>query len=157
MAEIELGPLSDRLDDDEMKTLARLLEQTGVRMPAGDDHSTQTIAKRLSEEAMTEFLDRLEAHDIAADIYLPLEFDGRLYVGDYRVASAHSLSDALEEMKEELSIEDDEDFEDEDEEDEEVDVDEGTVIEAQMRNIWQLMSDGCAEALEKTHPLHLKV
>ncbi len=159
MAEIELGPLSDRLDDDEMKTLSRLLDQTGVRLPAGDDHSTHTIAKRLSEDAMTEFLDRLEAHDIAADIYLPAEFDGRLHVGDYRIASAHTLADTLEEMKEELAIEDDEDYEDEDEEEEEElgDLDEGTVIEAQLRNIWQLVSDGCVEALEKNLPLHLRV
>jgi len=57
---------------------------------------------------MTEFLDRLEAHDMAADIFLPVEFDGRLHVGDLRVASAVSLSETLEEMKEELSIEDDE-------------------------------------------------
>jgi hypothetical protein len=158
MAEIELGPLSDRLDDDEMKTLRKLLDQAGARLPAGDDHTTHTIAKRLSEDAMTEFLDRLEAHDIAADIYLPVEFDGRLHVGDLRVASGVSLSDTLEEMKEELAIEDD-DFEEEndDEEDDEEDEAEGTVIEAQLRNIWQLVVDACSESLEKNMALHLKV
>jgi len=92
MAEIELGPLSDRLDDDEMKTLRKLLDQAGARLGPGDDHTTHAIAKRLSEDAMTEFLDRLEAHDMAADIYLPLEFDGRLHVGELRVASAVSRS-----------------------------------------------------------------
>jgi hypothetical protein len=61
-------------------------------------------------------------------------------------------------MKEELSIED-EDFEedDADEEDEEDDSDEGTVIEAQLRNIWQLVFDGCSESLDKNVALHLKV
>jgi hypothetical protein len=58
-------------------------------------------------------------------------------------------------MKEELSIEDDE-YE-EDEEDEEDDSEEGTVIEAQLRNIWQLVFDGCGEALDKHVALHLKV
>ena len=53
MAEIELGPLSDRLDDDEMKTLRKLVDQAGARLPAGDDHTIHTIAKRLSEDAMT--------------------------------------------------------------------------------------------------------
>ena len=158
MAEIELGPLSDRLDDDEMKTLRKLLEQAGARLGSGDDHTTHAIAKRLSEDAMTEFLDRLEAHDMAADIYLPLEFDGRLHVGELRVASAVSLSETLEEMKEELSIEDDEfEEEDEDEEDDEEEVEEGTVIEAQLRNIWQLVVDACSESLEKHLALHLKV
>jgi hypothetical protein len=158
MAEIELGPLSDRLDDDEMKTLHKLVEQAGARLPTGDDHTTHTIAKRLSEDAMTEFLDRLEAHDMAADIYLPVEFDGRLHVGDLRVASAVLLSETLEEMKEELAIEDDE-YEDEDDEedDEEEEEADGTVIEAQLRNIWQLVVDACSESLEKSMVLHLKV
>ena len=107
---------------------------------------------------MTEFLDRLEAHDMAADIYLPVEFDGRLHVGDLRVASAVSLSETLEEMKEELAIEDD-DFEEDDEEedDEEEELEEGTVIEAQLRNIWQLVFDACGESLDKNVALHLKV
>jgi len=116
MSAIELGPLSDRLDEEELKTLGRLLEQAGSKLPEMEDHITQTFAKRLNEEAMTEFLDRLDAHDVAADIYLPVEFEGTLIVGDYRVASAHALQETLEEMKEELAIED-EDFE-EDEEDE---------------------------------------
>lgn len=156
MSAIELAPLSDRLDEDEVKTLARLLDQAGAKLPSMDDHTTQTFAKRLNEEAMTEFIDRLDAHDIAADIYLPLEFEGPLSVGDYRVASAYSLQETLEEMKEELSIEDEEDFDDEESEDEE-ELDEGSVIEAQMRNIWQLVSDACGESIEKGFPLHLRV
>ena len=158
MSVIELAPLSDRLDEDEMKSLGRLLEQAGAKLPAQDDHTTHTFAKRLNEEAMTEFLDRLDAHDIAADIYLPLEFDGPLIVGEFRVASAHSLQETLEEMKEELAIEDEE-FEDEDEDEEEdaEEIDEGTVIEAQMRNIWQLVTDACSESIEKNYPLHLRV
>ena len=67
---------------------------------------------------MTEFLDRLEAHDIAADIYLPVEFEGRLPVGDFRVASAQTLVDVLEEMKEELAVEEDEEYEDDEDEEE---------------------------------------
>jgi len=157
MAEIELGPLSDRLDDDEMKTLHKLVEHAGARLAAIDDHTTHTIAKRLSEDAMTEFLDRLEAHDMAADIYLPVEFDGRLHVGDLRVASAVALSETLEEMKEELSIEDDDFEEDEEEDEDEEEVEEGTVIEAQLRNIWQLVFDACSESLDKNVALHLKV
>ena len=159
MSAIELAPLADRLDDEEVKLLGKLLEQAGAKMPALDDHTTHTFAKRLSEEAMTEFLDRLEAHDVAADIYLPLEFEGPITVGDFRVASAFALQETLEEMKEELAIEDD-DFEEdeEDEEDEDAEeVEEGSVIEAQMRNIWQLVADACSESIEKNYPLHLRV
>jgi hypothetical protein len=35
--------------------------------------------------------------------------------------------------------------------------DEGTVIEAQLRHIWHLVSDGVTESLEKNLPLHLQV
>jgi len=157
MSAIELGPLSDRLDEEEIKSLGRMLEQAGAKLPRMEDHTTQTFAKRLSEEAMTEFIDRLDAHDIAAEIYLPVEFEGPLTVGDLRVASAYSLQETLEEMKEELAIEDDDFEEDEDEDDENEELDEGSVIEAQMRNIWQLVSDACGESIEKNAPLHLRV
>jgi hypothetical protein len=158
MSEIELGPVSDRLEDEEIKTLHRLLDQAGAKYSAQEEHqTTQTIASRLSEDAMTEFLDRLEAHDLAADIYLPAEFEGRLAVGDWRVASAQSLIDVLEEMKEELAVDEDEFDEADEEEDEDEEEEEGTVIEAQLRNIWRLVNDACAESLDKNVPLHLRI
>jgi hypothetical protein len=157
MAEIELAPLSHRLDDDEMKTLARLMEEAGIpRIGKADEHSAHTIGARLSEEALTEFLDRLDAHDIGAEIYLPIEFEGRVAVGDYRVASSQVLLEILEEMKEELDVDAEEEDEEEEEEDD-VEEDEGTVIEAQLRHIWHLVADGATESIEKNLPLHLQV
>ena len=162
MAEIELAPLSHRLDDDEMKTLSKLLEEIGAPTAGrSDDHVSHTIAARLSEEALTEFLDRLDAHDLGAEIYLPIEFEGRVTVGDYRVASTQALLDVLEEMREELDVDaeqedDDEDEEEEEEDEDEDDEDEGTVIEAQLRHIWHLVSDGAVESIEKGLPLHLQ-
>lgn len=160
MSAIELGPLSDRLDEDELKTLEKLLEQAGAKYAPKDEGTTHMIAKRLNEDAMTEFLDRLEAHEVAAEIYVPVEFEGRVVVGDFRVASAQALSDALEELKDELDVEEEEfeeDVEEEEGEEEEEEEEEGAVIEAQLRNLWQLVSDGCSEALEKNMPLHLRV
>jgi hypothetical protein len=157
MAEIELAPLSHRLDDDETKTLVRLLEEAGApRIAKHDEHSAHTIAARLSEEALTEFLDRLDAHDIGAEIYLPIEFEGRVVVGEYRVASSQLLLDVLEEMREELNVDAEEEDEDEEEEDD-AEEDEGTVIEAQLRHIWHLVADGATESIEKNLPLHLQV
>jgi hypothetical protein len=157
MAEIELAPLSHRLDEEEVKTLARLLAEAGASKPQTvDEHSSHTIAARLSEEALTEFLDRLDAHDLGAEIYMPVEFEGRVVVGDYRVASSQALLDVLEEMREELDV-DAEDEEDEEEEEEEEEEDEGTVIEAQLRHIWHLVADGATESIEKGLPLHLQL
>jgi len=49
MAEIELAPLSHRLDDDEVKLLAKRLKDLGVtELDRGEDHSNHTIAARLS-------------------------------------------------------------------------------------------------------------
>ena len=158
MAEIELAPLSHRLDDDEMKTLLRLLEEAGApRIAKHDEHSAHTIAARLSEEALTEFLYRLDAHDIGADIYLPIEFEGRVVVGEYRVASSQLLLDVLEEMREELDVDAEEEEEDEEDEEDDAEEDEGTVIEAQLRHIWHLVADGATESIEKNLPLHLQV
>ena len=161
MSEIELGPVSDRLDEDELLTLQKLIDQAGAKYDVADDsQSTHTIAARISEEAMTEFLDKLEAHDIAADIYVPVEFEVRLTVGEYRVASTQALVDVLEEMKEELGVEEEAEYEDDDEEDEEEEEeeeDEGTVIEAQLRNIWRLVNNACVESVDKGLPLHLRV
>jgi len=159
MAEIELAPLSHRLDDEEMKTLSRLLQEAGATSAArADEHVSHTIAARLSEEALTEFLDRLDAHDLGAEIYVPLEFEGRVTVGEYRVASTQALLDVLEEMREELDVDaEDEDEDEEEEEDEDDDdEDEGTVIEAQLRHIWHLVSDGAVESIEKGLPLHIQ-
>jgi hypothetical protein len=162
MAEIEIAPLSHRLDEEEVKQLAKKLKDLGVsEFDRGEDHSNHTIASRLSEEAMTEFMDRLDAHDLGAEIYLPVEFDGRVTIGDLRVASTQALGDILDEMKEELGVDDeDEKYEDEDEEEEEEDEeeeDEGTVIEAQLRHIWHLVADAAAESVDKGMPLHLQV
>jgi hypothetical protein len=158
MAEIELAPLSHRLDDEEMKTLARKLEEVGApALVRSDEHASHTIAARLSEEALTEFLDRLDAHDLGAEIYLPIEFEGRVSVGDYRVASTQALLEILEEMKEELDVASEEDEDEDEEEDDEELEDEGTVIEAQLRHIWQLVADGATESLDKNMPLHLQV
>jgi hypothetical protein len=159
MAQIELAPLSHRLDEDEVRTLSKLLVESGAgAFEKTDEHASHTIAARLSETALTEFLDRLDAHDLGAEIYVPLEFEGRVTVGDYRVASSQALLDVLEEMREELDVDADED-EDEDEEEDEEDEeeDEGTVIEAQLRHIWHLVADGATESIEKHLPLHIQV
>ena len=158
MAEIELAPLSHRLDEEEVKTLWRLLSEAGATsVEKADEHASHTIAARLSEEALTEFLDRLDAHDLGAEIYIPVEFEGRVVVGDFRVASSQALMDVLEEMREELNVDAEEEEEDEEDEEDDAEEDEGTVIEAQLRHIWHLVADGATESIEKNLPLHLQV
>ena len=156
MAEIELAALVDRLDDDEIKTLAALLDKANVNYDVSHDYPRRTIAARLSEEAMTEFLDKLDAHDVAAEIYLPVEFDTTIAAGDYRVSSTQTLLGALEELKEELDIEeyeDDEEGEEEEAEEEEDDVSEAHLITSQLRHIWHLLSEAAEESVDRNVPL----
>ncbi len=158
MAEIELAPLSDRFDDEELKTVARLLTQAGAKYDVVADHPSQTIAARLSEDAVTEFLDRLEAHDVAAEIFVPAEFDGTITVGDYRLASSHALAGALEELRDELDVEDDNDDEDEEEEDDEdEDLADDSIIAAQLKHIWRLLHDACEESVDRAVPIHIQI
>lgn len=160
MAEIELAPLCDRFDEDELKTVARGLTQAGAKYDVEADHPSRTIAARLSEDAMTEFLDRLEAHDVGADIFIPVEFDGSFVVGDHRVASSQLLAVALEELRDELDVEEDEDEDEEEEDEEEEDEDEvadDSIIAAQLKHIWRLMNDACEESLDRAVPLHVRI
>jgi hypothetical protein len=149
MAEIEIGPLSDRLSEEELKDLAAALERIGAPMlPQGDDAHSSAVGD-VDEDVLTEFLDRLEAHDAACEVYLPVEFDGRVEVADLRVGSAVQLLEVLDEIKDDLEI-------DEDEEDEEEDDNYGAVLNGQLRECWRYFYAGCNATLERHVPLHVK-
>ena len=158
MAEIEIMPLSERLSDEEIAELAAALEEAGApRLPRESDEGSATVSDDIDDDLMTEFLDRLEAHDIACDIYLPIEFDGRVSVEDYDVGSAQALVDALDEMRDDLFTDTDEDEEDEDDDDlDMVEEDEEEILQAKLRGLWKLMHAGAVAALERHLPLHVR-
>jgi hypothetical protein len=164
MAEIEIGPLADRLADDELVELASKLEKLGVEPPSTDDDSGATTIASVEGDVLVEFLDRLEAEDLACDIYLPLDFEGRIEVGKYRVGSASALVDVLEEMKDELAPDEDDDVEDDDDgkdakgdehEDEDDDYSDMKLIEAKLARLWKVIYDGAQTALARRLPLYV--
>jgi hypothetical protein len=104
----------------------------------------------LTDEQLTDFMDRLDAHDLACDFYLPVEFEGRVELGEHGVGSAYSLLDALEEIREELGIE--EDGAEDEEEEEELDLD---VIEEQLRYVWRTFLKAASTCVEKQVPLQI--
>jgi hypothetical protein len=104
----------------------------------------------MDDNALSEFMDRLEGHDIAADIYLPVEFEGIVEVADLRVGSLPLLLEVLEELKDEL------DDEEEEAEDEESYDDDQKILAQQLRSAWKLFSTGGATAMERHQPLHVK-
>lgn len=164
MAEIEIGPLADRLADDEMTELLKKLEKVGAPALSPEDDGEATTIAVVDGAVLTEFLDRLDAYDLACDIYLPYEFDGRVEVANYRIGSAASLIEVLEEMKDDLALDEDED-EDEDEDDDDRDDDEDEddddyaamkLVEAKVRGLWKVIYDGAHTSLDRKLPLHLK-
>jgi hypothetical protein len=151
MPEIEVGMLSDRLDDDEVDlVLEKMRLQVGepaFELPEGDAGAGGNVADELDEVVLAEFVDRLELSDMGCEYYLPVVFAGRIDCGDYCVGSVFSLIGVLEEMMDDLDIEDvDDDLDDElDEDDYASDLE---MLQAKLRLLWRIFYDGASEALD---------
>jgi hypothetical protein len=153
MAEIEIMPLDERLSEEEIVELAAAMEELGApRLPRSNEDGAMTVTDNLDDDLLAEFVDLLEAHDMACDIYLPVEFEGCVEVSDVRVGSAHALIDVLDEMRDELFTDDDED-EEEDDDDEE---DEEDLREGKLRHLWKLLYTGAQTAIDRHLPMHVQ-
>jgi hypothetical protein len=151
MAEIEIGPLTDRLSDEEIAELAAQLERQGAaQLPKSDDKEGSNVGEGIDENVLSEFFDRLESQDAAAEIYLPVELEDNLEVAGMRVSSLQHLMEVLEELKDELDSED-EDLEDEDSYD-----DDRKILSEQLREAWKLFYSGAQTALERHLPMFVK-
>jgi hypothetical protein len=157
MAELEIGPLTDRLGDEEIAELAAQMEKMGAPpLPHADDTQVATVGDGIDDNALTEFFDLLEVHDMAAEIFLPIEFEGSVEVAELRVASLPALVDVLEEIKDELDIADGEDEDDEELEEEDDEDEDRRILDAQLRVVWKLFYTGAQAAMERHLPLHVK-
>ena len=170
MATVELGSLTQHLDDEEVQQIRKALRKHDVAMSEDSDHDTVIVARDLDADVVADFLDRLDAHEASADIYVPAEFDGVVKAAGYKIASAPALVHVLEEMKEELLAEDDEEEEeddgDEDEDaDEEYEDDEDDEYESagslkfkddQLRGLWKVLFKAASEAADGGSVLFVK-
>ena len=173
MATVELGSLSQHLEDDEVTTILKALKRNDVEF-SPNDADTVVVAKNLDDDVVADFLDRLDAHEVSADLYVPVEFDGVVKAGNFRIGSAPHLVTILEEMKEELLAEDDDDDEDldaddddeeedddfEEEEDDDDDDDDASrsirLKDEQMRGLWKLLFKAAADAASNGTVLFVK-
>jgi hypothetical protein len=181
MADIDVGPLTDSLEDDEITELGKDLEKLGVKkLPSGDASNAATLAT-LDDDVLQELLDRLDDYDAACDIYVPAEFEGQVDAGDYKVGSIVALLDALEEVREELALdedgeneeEDEDEDEDEDDDDEDEDDDDDDVsdddeeaeeeyakraeMEERVKRAWQKVRAGAQAARQRQLSLFLRI
>ena len=155
MAEIEIGPLTDRLGDDEIAELRARMDRMGAPKLLEDSDEEIASVGDLDDDVLTEFLDRLDGNDAAAEIYLPVEFEGAIEIGDLRVGSAQFLLDVLEELKDELVADEDEDEEEEEDDDDDEDEDQ-QIHGRELKRAWKLFFDGATTAVQRKLPLHIR-
>ncbi len=117
MASLELTPLSEHLDDDEIEALKGALAEAGAGpFDVDEDGDPVVIEGALDDDIFADFLDRLEANEASCDIYVPMEFEDAVEVGGQRVGSAQALMLVLESMKEDFFVDEDEEGEEEQDE-----------------------------------------
>lgn len=117
MASIEVGPLSNNLDDDEIATLEEAFEDADIDLALDDDAEPRLLESDLDEDFFADFLDLLDANNCNCDIYVPGDFEDMVEVGGFRVGSAQTLLNVLDELRGDLfdgEIDDDEDGGDDD-------------------------------------------
>ena len=122
-------------------------------LPDGDE-SDVPAPETITDHTMRKFMDSLEGHDLAADIYLPIEFDGSFELGSFRFGSLNVLIDVLEELRDELDLDADDD-EDEAEDDDDIDDDDDDA-DKQLKDVWASIAKAAQEALDRGLPLHVK-
>ena len=151
MAELRLLPLEDMLGPAEIDKLLTLLVDLGIHeLPDGDD--VIDLDDSMSDEQLTDFLDRLEAHDVACDIYLPVEFEGNVDVGDQNIGSAFTLAEALEELREELDIDAEELEDDVDPDEDESNLE---LMDRQLSAAWHAFARAANACVSRQVPLHV--
>ena len=152
MAEIQVAPLSEHLSDQEIVDLAAALERAGAPiLPHANEADALPVDEDIDERALEDLMDRLEAHDMSCNLYLPVEFDGRVECGELRVASTQNLVDALEDLRDDLGLE--EDFEESEEEEETYD---DAEQQEGLRACWRTLYDAAHEAAKRHLPLHVR-
>ena len=147
MPELRLLPLEETLSRTQIAQVRAELTALGAGDLPPDDDDVD-LDEVVTDDQLTDFMDRLEAHDLACDLYLPLEFDGVFEVEEQKVGSAQALLEALEELREELAI--DEESTDAEEEGEIEDV-----IEEQLRFTWRVFLRAAGTCVERQVPLHI--
>lgn len=147
MAELRLVSLDEVFTDAQLERLRADLAEVGVeKLPDGEDDTE--LEEVVAEDPLTDFVDRLEASDLACDIYLPIEFEGLLEAGDVTVGSVYALLEVLEDLREELDIDSDDGDEDEDE----LDMD---VIEEQLRFVWRIFMRAASTSIDRQMPFQV--
>jgi hypothetical protein len=173
MATIELAHLSDHLEEQDLETTINAVQtECGSTFTSSEEEDSEVLESTIDDDVFTDFRDRLEANDLDADIYVPVEFDDIVQVGELRIASTQSLRIVLDSLREDFFVEDEEEDGETEEDDSEDDferledadesarhfADEDGGIEMkdeQLRHVWRVVFRASRESIERNMPLFL--
>jgi hypothetical protein len=156
MASIELGPLSQYLDGEELAAITQAFQEVDIALNIDQEVDARLLEGDIDEDIFADFLDRLDAQHASCDIYVPGDFEEVIEAGGYTIGSTQALMLALDEMRDDLASEEEE-AEEEEEEDEdfeefEDDEDEGRygggsskavhIQESELRHLWKTLYKG---------------
>lgn len=168
MAIIELATLPDHLESDQIEAMMKALaEEASEEVDLATEEDGRIIESAIDDDVFVDFRDRLEANDLDAEVYVPVEFEDVVEVGGVRVGSTYALQLVLDSLREDFFVEDagdgetemddgDDDFERGEAEEEEAGSDglyegEDGVIEMkdeQLRHVWRAMHTAAKESLD---------
>lgn len=165
MAKIDIGPLQDHLQCEELANILVALEDQEMGDAGVDDDCLSTsVAAEIDDDAMMEFTDKLEANDASCDIYLPVAMEDIVRVDGRKIGSIQVLLSALEELSSEIGVAEErmDDF-DELAQEEDQEEDDGYLGEtddwhnARASVIWKALMEAAALAVENNAALFLHV
>jgi hypothetical protein len=154
MASIEIGPLSQYLDDDELAVITKAFHEADIGLDVDNEADLRLLEGAIDEDIFADFLDRLDAQGVGCDIYVPGDFEELIEAGGFTIGSAQALMLALDEMRDDLVSEESEEEEEPDEDFEEFEDDEDEsrfggssseavhIKESELRHLWKTLYKG---------------
>lgn len=166
MALLEIAALSEHFTDEEIgllaKSLLEVVNDDDVELPL--DGESMVLEGSIDDDNLVDFQDKLDANEANATVYLPIDFEDIIEIGEHRFGSLGSLLLVLDNLKQDFYIDTDDVFEensmdDETEDDFDITNEESVdyyagdnspteMKDGQLRAIWQMMYQGAQSSTE---------
>ena len=88
MAALEIGPLSNFFEQEEIAAIGRALAEYASAPHVDADDDAHLVEANLDADVLADFRDQLEANEANAIVYLPTEFDDVFEAAGYQIGSS---------------------------------------------------------------------
>ncbi len=167
MAIIELATLPDHLNSEQVDAMMSVLsEEASEAVDLETEEDGRIIESNIDDDVFVDFRDRLEANDLDAEVYVPVEFEDVVEVAGMRVGSTYALQLVRDSLREDFFVEDETSEEDTEMDDADDDFERGSPDEEaegdglyegedggtemkdeQLRHVWRTMHAAAKESL----------